>query len=204
NLSNRLEGGVGNDTLKGNWGDDVLLGGAGNDTLDGGKGADSLIGGTGDDTYYVDNVGDSIVENTAEGNDKVISDINYTLGDNVENLTLNGTDNLNGNGNALNNLLTGNAGNNNLNGYAGNDTLNGGAGNDTLDGGAGNDTLDGGSGADTLIGGLSDDIYYVDNVNDVIIEKINEGFETVNSTVSYALDSGNALNNLNLLGTDNI
>ncbi|MDH2623772.1 M10 family metallopeptidase C-terminal domain-containing protein [Acinetobacter baumannii] len=204
NLSNRLEGGAGNDTLKGNWGDDVLLGGAGNDTLDGGKGADSLIGGTGDDTYYVDNVGDSIVENTAEGNDKVISDINYTLGDNVENLTLNGTDNLNGNGNALNNLLTGNAGNNNLNGYAGNDTLNGGAGNDTLDGGAGNDTLDGGIGIDTLIGGLGDDTYYVDNVNDVIIEKINEGFETINSTVSYALDSGNALNNLNLLGTDNI
>lgn len=90
NLSNRLEGGAGNDTLKGNWGDDVLLGGAGNDTLDGGKGADSLIGGTGDDTYYVDNVGDSIVENTSEGNDKVISDINYTLGDNLENLTLNG------------------------------------------------------------------------------------------------------------------
>ncbi|MDC5466685.1 type I secretion C-terminal target domain-containing protein [Acinetobacter baumannii] len=82
--------------------------------------------------------------------------------------------------------------------------MNGGAGNDTLDGGIGNDTLDGGIGTDTLIGGLGDDIYYIDNMNDVIIEKINEGFETVNSTVSYALDSGNALNNLNLLGTDNI
>ena len=45
----------------------------------------------------------------------------------VENLTLLGTGNINGTGNALNNVITGNAGANVLNGGGGNDTLYGGA-----------------------------------------------------------------------------
>lgn len=203
-LANQLEGGAGNDTLSGAWGNDTLLGGAGNDVLDGGKGADSMVGGAGDDTYSVNDAGDTIVENLSEGNDKVISNISYTLGDNLEALTLNGLYHLNGTGNLLNNILLGNAGNNVLSGLAGNDALNGDAGNDTLEGGAGNDTLNGGTGADTLTGGLGDDVYYIDDASDVIVEKINEGFETVNSTVNFALDSGNGLNNLILLGTADI
>jgi Ca2+-binding RTX toxin-like protein len=48
--------------------------------------------------------------------------------------------------------------------------------NDTLDaskdgGGSGDDTLDGKQGADTLIGGDGNDIYYVDNIKDSIIEE---------------------------------
>ncbi|WEI17166.1 type I secretion protein [Acinetobacter proteolyticus] len=203
-LINRLEGGAGNDTLMGAWGNDTLIGGLGNDILDGGKGSDSMAGGAGDDLYYVNESDDIVVENQSEGNDKVISVMSYTLGENLEALTLAGNENLNGIGNILNNILTGNDGNNTLTGLAGNDSINGGAGNDILDGGIGTDTLDGGSGADTLIGGLGDDVYYIDNVNDIIVEKINEGFETVNSTISYTLDSGNALNNLNLLGVNNI
>ncbi|MFM6521296.1 MAG: bluetail domain-containing putative surface protein, partial [Microcystis panniformis] len=62
-----------------------------------------------------------------------------TLPNNVENLLLTGTGNLNGTGNALNNQITGNSGNNNLNGSTGNDTLNGAAGIDTLTGGVGTD-----------------------------------------------------------------
>ncbi|MEN8321204.1 M10 family metallopeptidase C-terminal domain-containing protein [Acinetobacter junii] len=203
-LANRLEGGAGNDTLRGEWGNDTLIGGGGNDILDGGRGSDHMVGGAGDDIYYVDGSGDTVVENQSEGNDKVISSINYTLGDHLEALTFTGNENLNGTGNNLINILTGNDGNNILMGLAGNDILNGGTGNDTLDGGAGADTLDGGTGADTLIGGLGDDVYYIDNANDIIVEKINEGFETVNSTINYTLDSGNALNNLNLLGINNI
>ena len=52
----------------------------------------------------------------------------YTLGANVENLTLTGTTAINGTGNALDNVLTGNSANNTLTGGDGNDTLDGGAG----------------------------------------------------------------------------
>ena len=81
--------------------------------------------------------------------------VSYTLGGNVENLTLTGTGNINGTGNTLNNTLTGNAGNNTLNGGTGADTLTGGAGNDTLLGGSGSDTFVymAGHGSDTVNGG---------------------------------------------------
>jgi Ca2+-binding RTX toxin-like protein len=142
-----------NDTLVGGAGHDTLIGGLGNDTLKGGASADTMTGGAGDDIYYVDNIGDLVIENAGEGNDRVYSSISYTLGDAVETLNLTGSDNLTGTGNALDNHITGNDGNNVLYGLDGKDTLAGGAGNDTLYGGAGNDTLQGGNGNDVLIGG---------------------------------------------------
>jgi Ca2+-binding RTX toxin-like protein len=86
----------------------------------------------GNDTYYVDNIGDTVIENAGEGTDTIISSISYTLGTNVENMTLSGTVNINATGNELNNVLTGNADNNILAGSLGNDTLNGGLGADTF------------------------------------------------------------------------
>ena len=138
--------------LTGNSANNTLTGGAGNDTLNGGAGNDTMLGGTDNDTYVVNSTGDVVTENTDEGSDLVQSSVTYTLGNNVENLTLTGTTAINGTGNALNNILTGNSANNTLTGGAGNDTLNGSAGNDTMVGGTGNDTyvLGRGYGSDSI------------------------------------------------------
>jgi Tol biopolymer transport system component len=84
--------------------------------------------------------------------------------------------------------------------YTGSDNFTGSglAGNDTIVGGIGSDILDGGTGNDSLVGGLGDDTYYVDR-GDKIVEKLNEGTDTVISSQSYVL--GNNLENLTLTGT---
>jgi Ca2+-binding RTX toxin-like protein len=87
------------------------------------EGADTLAGGLGNDVLMVDDAGDVVLENAGEGTDTVQSYlVNYTLGANVENLTLLGHLNASGTGNAQGNLLAGNAGNNTLAGAAGGDT----------------------------------------------------------------------------------
>lgn len=141
-------GGDGNDVitgnsaanvLSGNGGADNLSGGAGNDLIDGGTGADTMIGDSGDDIFYVDSLSDVVTEYLGEGTDTIFTTITYTLGNHLEDLTLDGTAAINGTGNGLNNHITGNGAANILSGGDGNDVLSGGLGNDTLDGGAGYD-----------------------------------------------------------------
>lgn len=140
-LHNILTGNTAANKLNGLAGDDTLNGGTGNDILNGGGGADSLNGDTGNDIYIVDNAGDKVIETSTLANeiDTVKSSITYTLGANLENLTLTGKAAINGSGNALNNVLIGNSSANILNGDAGNDKLKGGLGEDTLTGGSGKD-----------------------------------------------------------------
>ena len=94
------------DVINGGGGNDVLSGLGGNDTIDGGTNVDRMTGGLGNDTYVVDNTSDVVVENTNEGTDTVKSSVAYTLSSNVENLTLTGSSNVNGTGNALANMIT--------------------------------------------------------------------------------------------------
>ncbi|MBL8072970.1 MAG: putative Ig domain-containing protein [Nitrospira sp.] len=101
-----------------------------NNRLTGNSAANQLIGGAGNDTYVV-SVGDVIIENANEGTDSVQSGMSWTLGANLENLTLTGTAASDATGNTLNNTLTGNSAANVLVGGVGNDTLRGGSGNDT-------------------------------------------------------------------------
>jgi Ca2+-binding RTX toxin-like protein len=169
-----------NNVITGNSGNNTLTGDAGNDTLNGGTGTDTLIGGLGNDTYVVDSLSDTITEALNAGTDTVQSSVAYTLGTNVENLTLTGSGAINGTGNSLNNLITGNSGNN------------------SLTGGSGNDTLNGGTGTDTLIGGLGDDTYVTDG-SDTITEAANAGTDTVQSSATITL--GANVENLTLTGS---
>ncbi len=160
--------------------DDALIGNDLNNVLDGGAGADIMIGGDGSDTYIVDNINDSVIETGfwKSDADTVVASVNWTLGANLENLTLTGSANLDGTGNSSRNVLIGNDGDN---------SLSGGAGADELRGGAGNDRLDGGVGIDALFGGTGDDTYIVDNIADRVVELNGEGHDLVQTTVSYTL-----------------
>jgi Ca2+-binding RTX toxin-like protein len=246
----------GSDSLVGTTGADVLYGLGGDDRLDGGPGPDAMYGGGGDDVYVVDEVGDTITENPGEGSDTVESAASYTLGGDVEHLTLTGTGNISGTGNALANVLTGNAGTNRLDGGLGADTMIGGLGDDTyvvddpgdtaaenaaegtdtvessatlalgvdiehliltgtgsinglgnelgntLTGNVGDNRLDGGLGADTLLGGVGNDTYVVDQAGDVVTELYNQGTDTAESSMSYALTAN--VENLTLTGSEDI
>ena len=68
-----------------------------------------------------------------------------------------------------------------------------------INGTDGKDTLGKGAlGADTMTGKKGDDFYIVNNIGDKIIEKINEGIDSVISSVSYTL--ANNVENLYLSG----
>ncbi len=188
NVENLTLTGAGNINGTGNTLANVLTGNAGNNIFDGGGGIDIMIGLGGDDHYVVDNAADKANEAGA-GIDLVNSSVTFTLGANVENLTLTGVGNIGGTGNTLNNIIIGNTGAN---------AVNGGVGNDTIHGLAGNDSLNGGAGIDIMNGGLGNDTYTVDNAAD----KANEagaGTDIVNSSVTFTL--GANVEKLTLTGT---
>ncbi len=157
----------------------AAINGTGNgldNTLTGNSAVNILTGGFGNDVYFVNNIGDVVTETStlATEIDSVNSSVSYTLGTNVESLTLTGTTAINGTGNALNNVLTGNAAAN---------------------------TLKGGTGADKLIGGLGNDIYVVDDAGDVVTETsiLATEIDRVNSSITYSLKAN--VENLTLTGT---
>jgi Ca2+-binding RTX toxin-like protein len=178
------------DRLYGNSSSNILWGLGGNDILDGGAGTDTMIGGTGHDTYYVDNAGDVVVEYTGEGTDWVAVSFSYTLGQNVENMSLLGTAAANLTGNELDNQIHGNGYANVLTGAGGDDRLYAGNGDDTLFGGDGADLLDGSFGIDTMAGGTGSDVYLVDHQNDTVNELAGQGSDEVRTRVSWTLTDG--------------
>jgi Ca2+-binding RTX toxin-like protein len=169
-----LKGGGGADTLEGGFQNDFLVGGDGADKLKGGTGDDSMTGGAGDDTYSVDRAGDTIDESILGGSgiDTVTSQISFSLASSnvkgaVEKLTLSGSGNLMGVGNALANTLVGNSGANQLNGN---------------------------SGADRMVGGGGNDNYTVNEAGDVVDESAagSGGIDGVLSFVSFDLSGSKA------------
>ena len=157
---------------EGNGLDNLLIGNARGNVLDGIGGADEMRGGAGDDLYYVQNSADQAVETSlAHGTDTVLSSAKmFTLGAFVENLFLIGNA-IRGTGNGLDNLILGNSRGN---------------------------VIDGKAGADEMRGAGGDDLYHVDNANDVIVELNGGGTDTVRASVSYAIAYG--VNHLELTG----
>src|SRR5262249_53115682 len=177
-ISSILGAGIENLTLTGagaingtgNALDNILIGNSGANLLDGGDGKDTMAGGLGNDTYVVDAVGEQVTEGLNAGTDLGKSSVSFTLGDNIENLTLTGPDAIDGTGNVLANTILGNEAANQLSGAGGNDKLTG---------NGGGDTLDGGTGKDTMAGGLGNDTYVVDVAGETVTEAANAGTDTV-------------------------
>jgi Ca2+-binding RTX toxin-like protein len=140
----------------------MIIGNAGSNILDGDAGADAMSGGAGNDVYFVDNAGDMVIENADEGNDAVFSTAHFALTANAETLVLQGSADLQGYGNSLNNALFGNAGSN---------------------------LLDGRGGVDVMVGGAGNDVYFVDDGGDQVIENPGEGTDAVFSGAHYQLSA---------------
>ncbi|OJF93993.1 hypothetical protein [Pararhizobium antarcticum] len=128
--------------------------GSGNDYFDGtaGKVIGTVSGGTGNDVFVISDAAIKLVEKVGGGTDLVKSTVSFTLPDNIENMTLNGTAAIKATGNGLANQIHGNSGANTIDGKAGNDTLWGHRGADLLTGGTGADqfVFATGDGKDTI------------------------------------------------------
>ena len=202
-----VKGAAGNDTftnssvsgvaMYGGLGDDSLTGGSGADVLVGDAGVDQLHGGAGDDLLYID--GEDTIVDGGSGYDTVYvgGTGNLALGLTLDLGAANVESATGGIGNDI--LTMSGAGSVFLSGNQGDDVLRGGVSGDTLLGGDGNDVLDGGAGIDQLTGGLGNDTYTVDAIGDIITENVDEGMDTIQSSITYALSAN--VENLTLTGT---
>ena len=174
------------DILTGNAAVNVLTGNNGNDILDGGDGIDSLTGGLGDDNYVLSDLTETMTELAGQGTDTVsaLFAVNLANYQNIENVRLIGHAGVGADGDAGNNVLTGNDQGNTLQGFDGKDTLTGGDGIDALIGGNGDDTFVLGADLD----GVTDD----------------QGNDTITSTITRHLFDFVAIENITLLGSDNV
>ncbi len=149
-------GNAANNTITGNTADNLLTGG---------DGIDTLIGGTGNDIYVVDTTTDVITENAGAGTDTVQSSVTFSISSltNLENLTLTGSNAINGTGNTGNNTVIGNTADN---------------------------ILTGGGGSDTLTGGLGVDRFSYRTLGDSLLGSTNNGFDVI---TDFNADAGNDL-----------
>ncbi|PSB57868.1 hypothetical protein C7B77_06835 [Chamaesiphon polymorphus CCALA 037] len=154
-----IDGGEGNDDIKGGKGDDYLYGGIGNDSVKGDDGNDYLDGGEGNDSLFGDEGNDNL--DGGEGNDSLFGGV----GDDRFMWGGLGDDNLYGG--KGNDSLSGDEGNDFLYGDEGNDFLSDDEGNDFLFGGEGNDFLKDPYGSNRLYGGDGDDYLDTDFISTV-------------------------------------
>jgi Ca2+-binding RTX toxin-like protein len=148
------------DTLVGGDGNDTLVGIGMGDTFLTGQGATTIDGGFGDNTFYINNSADVIRVPSVSAHSQIFASVDYVLPANIATLTLTGTADLVGTGNALRHTITANDG---------------------------DDTLIAGTGVATLIGGAGSDTFVVNNSADVVMVQAGSGTSTIRSSVSYVL-----------------
>ena len=136
-----IVGGAGDDTIYGEFGDDLIDGNSGSDTLFGGSGDDRLDGGKDNDTLYGGDGDDAL---TGGAGDDLLD-----AGD--------GDD-----------FVSGGTGNDTLLGGAGDDGLIAGDGDNLIIGGDGHDYIEARDGSDSIVGGDGDDTIVAGNGNDMI------------------------------------
>ncbi|WP_454017463.1 Ig-like domain-containing protein [Azospirillum sp. Marseille-Q6669] len=160
--------GAGDDILHGGGGNDTIASAGGNDTLYGDDGDDVVMGGEGDDWLFGGEGNDLV--GGGVGNDALFGGTGHDIlfgEDGDDTLTgEEGEDTLSGG--AGNDLLFGGAGNDFLIGDAGDDTISGGAGNDVALGGAGRDLIGLGAGDDLASGDGGDDTLFGEDGNDTL------------------------------------
>jgi serralysin len=168
-------------TLTGNALANEIIGGAGNDTLIGGGGSDTMRGGDGDDTYIVDSYDDLAAETSTGGYDTVLfagatsatfhATFDYSLTRSASPFAQ---------GSIVPDQSTGIE---HLGVYDQSSTnavsLRGSIYDDLVTGNNGANLLDGQAGIDTLIGFAGDDVYFIGENGDHVVEQAGEGYDTV-------------------------
>lgn len=208
-----IAGSDGEDTLYGGTGNDWMGGGQGNDTylFGRGDGQDTIapdaadVAGTQDRLVFANDVLPGDVTVSQSGNDLLLQIygttdsvlasgyFNRALADRLAVQYSNGwawdAATIDRKLTATDDSLIGGTGEDLIDGGLGQDNLQGLGGDDYLVGDAGLDTLDGGAGADTMVGGADDDTYIVDNIGDVVIEKLEAdgigSYDSVQSSITY-------------------
>lgn len=157
--------------INGTKNNDILVDpNSGIDTFNGKGGIDTLVS----DIAWIDNM--LFDMNTGE---RTYNGTTYDTFKNIENLTLGGGADVNGDnknnvikfldtGDNHSNTVHAGGGNDKLFGGVGDDFLYGDGGKDKLNGGVGDDKLDGGNGKDTLNGGAGSDHLYGGNADDIV------------------------------------
>ncbi|MEM7663982.1 MAG: calcium-binding protein [Pseudomonadota bacterium] len=199
---NTLAGGGGRDRLIGYEGDDTIVGGKGRDYLEGDFGA----GGGGSDTFSFTSGDDQdvildfeIARDVIDISSVEIAFVDVVIGSYSGGASISydpgtvdpgiiwmpGIDHASL---TFANFLTSANAHPVIQGTDGNDNLLGSIADDEIDGGLGNDSIWGGAGVDTMLGGQGNDRFFVEHVDDVVIEFANEGSDDlITTSVSYTL-----------------
>lgn len=188
-----LDGGAGNDTIRGSDARDVIFGGLGEDSLNGAAGNDTIYG----DSIDKMSVGNPTVSRTADsdiifggegidiiyggpGDDTIVGGggVDFLYG-NANYDTIDSSDDRDGD------VIEGNEGIDRLIGGSGSDRINGGKQDDQVEGGDGDDLLYGEEDDDVIVGGRGLDLVDGGSGNDVLYGQL----PTANPAIAAELDA---------------